>query len=134
MAKFANDLLADLELQYLEDNADLLTICVGEPATFDEANDLIAGGGKRCAGVAIDSSDFTGPQDHTPDGRETVLAAQTDVTVAESTGGSDADHYAILDTGSSDLLFVTTATSPLNLVAGNKINTTAITYSGADIV
>jgi hypothetical protein len=99
MTKFTNDLLLDLPCQYVEDNADVYTVCSQQPTTYAEGNATY-----MLATQSIDSSDFTGPANGDVSGRKTTVAAQNGVEVL-TTG--IATHYALLDSGGSALLHVT---------------------------
>lgn len=102
MAKSVNDAVLDAALQYIEDNADLLTLCSAEPTTLTEAVTTF-----KLADVAIDSSDFTGPANGDTSGRKTTVNQQSGITV-DSNG--TITHLALVDSGTR-LLTVTTTGS-----------------------
>jgi hypothetical protein len=111
MGKWQNDLMLDAALDYIKTNADKMVLCSAQPTTYTEANATYA-----LADVAIDSSDFT-HADGTS-GRKTTIAQQLNVTVDVS---GDGTHVALVKTGTSALLYVTTCAT-LTVVATETIN------------
>lgn len=120
MAKKVDDSVLDAALNEIKTNCNLMTVCAGEPANYTAAN---VGGGNFLADVAMVSGDFTLTNGDT-NGRKVSVASKSGVNV-DNTG--TADHVALLDTGTSTLLYVTTATS-LGLTSGSTL-----TFNGWDI-
>lgn len=118
MAKSCNSAVLDAALQYLEDNVDFISVCEGEPTTYEHAhsNKGVATG-KALASSATPS--FTGPGagDGGGSSRKTTVDEEADMTVDVS---GDADHIALCKTGTSTLLYVTTCTLQA-LVAANTV-------------
>ena len=123
MARSVHDDVLDAALNYIKNNTDKLVACSAQPTTYTEANSTYA-----LADVAVSSSDFTVADDTS--GRKVTAAQQDDVDV-DATGSIT--HYALLDTGSSKLLFVTTATSKA-VEAGDKITINAFDINLQDPV
>ena len=122
MAKTVADAVLDAALQYLEDNATLLTVCSAQPTTYAEATSDY-----KLADVVIDSSDFTGPADGTS-GRKTTVNEQAAIEV-DTTG--DATHIALCKSATEALLYVTTCTTQ-TLTDGNTVTVPAWIIQIAD--
>lgn len=90
----------------------------GQPATFAAAN---AG---KLAEAVMAPADFGAPVAGAVNGRRTQVGAKSGVSV---TAAGTADHIALLDPGTSRLLYVTTCPAQ-PLVAGATVN-----FSGWDI-
>lgn len=118
MGKSCHANVLDAALQYLEDNVDWISVCEGEPTTYEHAhsNKGIATG-KVLASSATPS--FTGPVagDGGASSRKTAVDEEATITVDES---GDADHIALCDVGNTLLLYVTTCTLQA-LVAANTV-------------
>lgn len=99
--KVTDNTVLDAALNEIRDNCNLMTLCEFLPASFAEANTLKGSGGKRLAGVAVDTGDFTAAADGSPDGRDIDVAQQTGVTGDAAGCGS---YVALLDTVNSVLL------------------------------
>lgn len=94
-------------------------ICSAEPTSFTEANTTV-----KLGEVAVASGDFT---------KSTVNTADRKLTVAQKTGATisasgTATHVALLNTDTSELLYVTTITTQA-VTSGNTatINSWGIT-------
>ena len=116
MGKLVADDVLDAALQYLEDNVDWIAICEGAPTTYEHAhsNKGVATG-KVLAHSATPT--FTGPSNGDGGGRKTAVDQEASITVDVS---GDADHVALVFTGSTALLYVTTCTLQ-TLTAGNTV-------------
>ena len=101
MAKSVSNTVLDQALNYLDANADLMTLCSAEPTTLTEAVTTFA-----LADVAMAPADFT-VADGDTNGRKVTVAAKSGVTV-DTTGTGD--HVALVD-GGTELLYVTTCTA-----------------------
>ena len=117
MAKSIHDDVLDAALNYIKTNGDKMTVCEGEPTTYEHANSQKGTGtGKALGSAVLASGDYTVTADSS--GRKVTIAAQADEDV-DQTG--DGDHVAIVDTANSKLLKVATCTLQA-LVAGNKVS------------
>lgn len=115
MGKSVHNDVLDAPLQYLEDNADYMTACEGEPTTYEHAHsEKGTGAGKALADVV---PTFTGPGDGDANGRKTTLDEKAAVDVDQS---GDADHVALCDVSETKLLYVTTCTQQ-TLTQGNTV-------------
>ena len=128
MGKWQIDAMLDAALQYLEDNATIMTVCSAQPANYAEATTTYDGGASKykIADIAIDSSDFTGPADGTTNGRKTTINQQADVPVDAT---ATATHIAL--SSGTTLLYVTTCTSQA-LTSGNTVTIPAWSIEIAD--
>jgi len=128
MAKYANDLLMDEGLEYLETNGNLLVLCDGQPSSYGDATtDYGTGSGVALGEKVLDSADWT-VADGTVSGRKATMGQQTAIDV-DVTG--DCDHVAIVDTVGEDLLLVTTVTEQ-TLTAGGTATVNAFKDEIAD--
>lgn len=110
MAKLVHDDVLDSAWDVL-DQADLMTVCAGQPTTRTEAITTF-----KLADVAMTpNTDFTKANGDTS-GRKVTMAAKSAVPV-DTTG--TADHVALVD--ATRLLYVTTCTSQ-PLTSGNTVN------------
>jgi hypothetical protein len=98
MAKSVNDVVLDAALNYIRDNADLMTLCSAEPTTLTEAVTTF-----KLADVAMAPADYTLANGDT-NGRKVTVAAKAGVTV-DATGTGN--HVALVD-ATTALLYVTT--------------------------
>ena len=115
MGKMVCDAILDAALQYIEDNADYMTVCETEPTTYEHAHsNKGTATGKALANVV---PTFTGPADGDGNGRKTTSDEKAAITVDQS---GDADHVALCDVGSTLLMYVTTCTQQA-LVAANTV-------------
>lgn len=101
MAKSVNDVVLDSALNYIKNNADLMTLCSAEPTTLAEAVTTYA-----LADVAMVAGDYTLANGDVS-GRKATVAAKSGVTV-DTTGTGN--HVALVDAGTA-LLYVTTCAS-----------------------
>jgi len=126
MGKLVCDEVLDAALQYIEDNADYITVCEGAPTTYEHAHsDKGTGAGKALAN-AVPS--FTGPAEGDANGRKTTVDEEAAMTVDFS---GAADHVALCDVGNTLLMYVTTCTEQA-LVAANTVTIPAWDIEIAD--
>ncbi len=111
MAKWANDLVMDAALDYIA-TCTIMFANAGQPATYAEASV----GAKFGADVVLAGGDFSKANGDSS-GRKVTIAQKTGVTVDASV---TADHVSLGISGSSTLVYVTTATSQA-LTAGNTM-------------
>ena len=129
MGKSVNDLVLDASLEYLLGNGLKLSVCEGEPTTFEHADsNKGTATGKVLASVVMESGDYAIADDTS--GRKISISEQADMTV-DITG--DADHVAIVDTVNNNLLYVTTCTQQ-TLTAANTVTAPLWKISIADPV
>lgn len=113
MGKSVNDIVLDQALEYIQANGDRWCICNAEPTTYLEATDTF-----KLADVDVTAGDYTGASPGDVSGRKMRMNSKTAVPVdADGT----ATHVAIVKTGTSTLLYVTTCTSQV-LTSGNTVN------------
>jgi hypothetical protein len=112
---FLNDRVFDNGLTVLDTEADKLTICSAEPATYTEANATFALGAKTSPTVGA-------PAARTPSGRKVTVSAITDGSVS-ATG--TASHYALVDTVNSRLLAAGALSASQSVTNGNTFTLTA---------
>ncbi len=122
MAKSVHNDVLDGALNIIRNNCDKMTACSAEPTSFTEANAAFA-----LAGAAMALSDFT-ITDGDASGRKVTVGQKSGVAV-DATG--TANHVALLDTVTSKLLYVTTATAQV-LTAGNTMTFNAWDIEIAD--
>ena len=116
MAKLVHDNVLDAALQYLEDNVDWIAVCEGAPTTYEHAHsNKGTGAGKVLA--HSETPTFTGPAEGDVSGRKTAVDEEPTMTIDIS---GDADHIALVFTGSTLLLYATTCTLQA-LVALNTV-------------
>ena len=127
MAKLVCDEMLDAALQYLEDNADWISVCEGAPTTYEHAHSHL---GTATGKVLAHSSTptFTGPAPGAVSGRKTTIDEEATITIDISSAGGGADHVALCDVGSTKLLYVTTCTAQA-LVATNTVTIPAWTIT-----
>lgn len=126
MAKSVHNDVLDASMSYISANADKAVICSAQPTSYAEAVNNAGGGGYALADYV---PSFTGPADGDASGRKLTVDAETGITVDDSGTGN---HIALVKTGTSTLLYVTTITSPQPLVAGNTADLTAWDVEIAD--
>jgi hypothetical protein len=120
LAKLVHDDVLDGAWDVL-DQADLMTVCAGQPTTRTEAVTTF-----KLADVAMTpNTDYT-KANGTTSGRKVTTAAKSAVPV--DTSGT-ADHVAWVD--GTRLLYVTTCTSQV-LTSGNTVNIPAVSMEIAD--
>ncbi len=115
MAKSVNDAVLDAALNYIKTNADFISVCEGEPTTYEHAHsNKGVGAGKA---LANSGPDYTGPLNGDGGGRKLTIDQEATITVDVS---GNADHVALSFVGSTILVFVTTCTLQA-LVAANTV-------------
>ena len=112
MAKSVHNDVLDAALNYIKNNCDSMIACSAEPTTYTEAVTTYA-----LADVAMTGTDFT-VADGDVSGRKVTVGAKSTVTVDSS---GTFTHVALVDTGNTKLLLVSTGTSQA-LTAGNTVN------------
>ncbi len=105
----------DLGLNILSTEANKVTICSQEPATFTEANSTYRLGEKT--GITISA-----PGARSPNGRKVTLSAITGGTV---TANGPATHWAIVDTTNSRLLAAQSLTASQTVNTANPFSLTS---------
>jgi hypothetical protein len=130
MAKSAHNDVLDGSLNIVKNNATRICVCSAEPTTYAEATTTYDGGASKykLAIKTITSADFTGPADGDVSGRKLTSNAHTAVTIDAT---ADATHIALCDSGTSKLLYVTTATTQ-TLTAAGTVNIPAWKIELAD--
>lgn len=123
MAKSVHNDVLDASLSYISANADKAVICSAEPTSYAEANVTYA--------LADYVPSFTGPADGDASGRKLTVDAETGIVIDASGNGT---HVALLKTGTSTLLYVTTIAVPQALVAANTADLAAWDIEIADPV
>ncbi|MHA1962154.1 MAG: hypothetical protein ACW99U_18270 [Candidatus Thorarchaeota archaeon] len=118
MTKTVHDDVLDGALNIIRLNANFMTACSQAPTTSAEALVTYA-----LSDAAMTSGDFTIGNGDT-NGRKAAVAAQAGEAI--ETGGS-ANHVALVESGTSRLLYVTEATTQA-LTSGNTLD-----YSTWDI-
>jgi len=111
--------MLDAALQYLEDNADRISVCEGAPTTYEHATSTKGTAtGKKLAMSTTPT--FTGPAagDGGGSSRKTAVDAEPTITIDAS---GTADHVALSKSGTSALLYVTECTENA-LTAGNTVS------------
>ncbi|MFO0270405.1 MAG: hypothetical protein ACK52I_17010 [Pseudomonadota bacterium] len=106
---FLNDRVFDNGLSVLTSEANKLTICNAEPATYTEANTTFALGAKLAPTISS-------PSARTPSGRRVTVSAITDGSVSAN---GTASHYALVDTVNSRLLAANTLSATQVVTSGN---------------
>jgi hypothetical protein len=110
MSKSVHNDVLDAALNYISTNADGIYICSQEPTTYTEAITTY-GLGNRVGGPS-----FGAAVDGDVSGRKKQVNAVTDGSV---TGDGTANHVALVDSGNSKLLYVTTIPTPQAVTNGN---------------
>lgn len=118
MGKLVASAVLDAALQYLEDNADWISVCEGAPTTYEHAHSNKGTGAGKVLAHSVTPT-FTGPAagDGGGTSRKTTVDQEPTITVDFS---GDADHVALVKTGTTVLLYVTTCTLQA-LVAANTV-------------
>ncbi len=114
MGKKTDDTILDAPWDKIIAECDLMVVCEGEPADFNDANALKGAGGVRLASNAMTAGEFS-KADGDVSGRKLVIAALAAVT-AEANGNGD--HVALLYTGGTVLQYVTTTAAIIAVVTG----------------
>jgi hypothetical protein len=121
MGKSASTAVLDGALDVIA-TATKFVACSAQPTTYTEANSTFF-----LAGVVVAGGDFTKAAG-TTNGRKITVAQKTGVTVTNS---GTATHVALIITGSSTLLYVTTATSQA-LLSSNTLTMNGFSVECAD--
>lgn len=117
MARFAHNDVLDALGNYLKTNGNKMTVCEGQPTTYEEANSTKGtGAGKALSDVALAGTDYA-LADATS-GRKVTVGEKTNNLIDAS---GNADHVAIVDTENLKLLYVTTCTE--QALVANGLNT-----------
>ncbi|WP_421782614.1 hypothetical protein [Kiloniella litopenaei] len=111
MGAFASNNWLDASPNYTKNNANLMVACNAQPASY-----AAAVGANALADVAMSSGDFTLSTNGSD--RRLTVAAKNSVPV-DTTG--TVTHLALVDTGSSELIIVTTTTSQA-ITSGGSID------------
>ena len=107
---------------------DQLTICEGEPTTYEQANsDKGTGAGKVLARATLAGGDFTQGAG-TPSGRQIKVAAKTSMPITQNGNG---DHVAICKTADTAFFGATTAPSQA-MSSGGTAQTAAFKWTIPD--
>lgn len=122
MATLSDDVF-DSGLGYLTSNADELHICSQEPTTYAEATSTYT--------LGSGSTTVNSPQDRSGGGREVVVNA---VSGGSVTATGTATHYALVKTGTSELLATGSLTAPASVSSGNSFTLTSIAIGIPDPV
>jgi len=120
MAKYQIDAMLDAALNYIKNNATIMTVCSAQPTSRTEAVTTYA-----LADVTVDTGDFT-LADGDTDGRKVTVSAQPGVAI-DATG--EATHIALCS--GTDLLYVTTCTAQ-QLTQGGTVDVPAWDIEIAD--
>ena len=116
MAKYVNDIILDLGLNYIKTLTTRFNACIGVPANYTEAVTNFPTG-KKCSSATVNSSNFTGPIDATS-GRKLTTSAISGITVDVS---GTADHIALVDTVNLTLLAIVSLSASVVVIAGNSM-------------
>ena len=120
MAKYQADAMLDAALNYIKNNATIMTVCSAQPTSRTEAVTTYA-----LADVTVDTGDFTLANGDTS-GRKVTVSAQPGVAI-DATG--EATHIALCS--GTDLLYVTTCTAQ-QLTQGGTVDVPAWDIEIAD--
>lgn len=112
MAKSVHNDFLDGALDILRLNADGISVCDGEPGSYADAwtNNALATSG------TMTSADYT-IADGDTSGRKITVGTQSDIPIFKN---GTADHIALVDTGNSKLLLVTTCSDQV-LTSGGTV-------------
>lgn len=103
MAKTVHNDVLDAALNYIKNNADRWCVCSAQPLTYTEATSTY-----MLADIDVTGTDYTGPADGDTNGRKITMNAKASVTVDVP---GTATYHALVKTGTTTLLYVTTTTS-----------------------
>ena len=118
MAKWASRNVMDKGLEYLRDHADLLVACQGQPVDYAEATEG-APAGKWLGQTALGPLHFQ-LRDGLVSGRRLTVSGRPNLLCVQA---GTADHFALVDTASAELLYVTEALNPQQTYGQNLIAT-----------
>jgi hypothetical protein len=119
-----SDNALDAALAYIRDNTTHLYICSAEPTTYTEATSTYDLGSKAAPTIAV-------PSNRTGGGRRILISAITDGSVS-ATG--TASHFALVDTGSSELLVAEALGGTLAVESGGTFTLTQFEVGIPDAV
>lgn len=130
MAKFQRDQMLDAALSTIRENVKQVTVCSGQPATYDQAAQVKSGAsGFYLAKTNTSANSFAALADGDSSGRKLTVNQHTGLTVSATGGGN---HVALLSSAAaSTLWYVTTATSQ-TLTTGNTLTISAWDIEIAD--
>lgn len=138
MAKFSNDTNMDELLNRLKNNIKVIVLCQGQPTTFNQAitnlgTTAVGGGSGQALGEStLGTGDFTGPSTAPTDGRKLIINQVTGLAVDVTS--TNAAHVALISTTTgTELLVVTTITTPQPVTSGNTATINAFNYRVADV-
>jgi len=125
MAKWQNDLMLDAALTYVC-NVDKVIICTSQPTTYSQANSTYKLG---IASFTLATSTITSGSSS---GRKLPVVKASSVAI---TGSGKMQHVALVDAGSTALLYVTTipASSQASVSASDKVNMAAWSITLKDV-
>lgn len=127
MGKFLIDNALDAILDYIADNGNEINICSAEPTTYTEAHTTyMLAQGSLTPGDG--NGDFT-IGDGDASGRKLTVEEQESLPISNT---GDATHIAIVKTGTSTLLYVTTCTLQ-GLTSGGTVDIPAFDIEAADV-
>lgn len=117
---YLNDRILDNGLSVLDTEANRLDICHTEPTTYAQATSTYTLGNKTSLSIGA-------PAARTPSGRKVTVAAITDGTVTgtSSSGTTDAEFWAIVDTANSRLLATGSLAAAQYVTSGNTFTLAA---------
>lgn len=122
MAKTVVDAALDASFDYI-DQCNSMIVCSAQPTTYTEAVTTYA-----LATVAMTpDTDYTKANGDTS-GRKVTVAAKSGVSISSS---GDATHIALVKTGSTELVYVTTCTTQ-TLTSGGTVDIPAWKIEIAD--
>ena len=114
MAKSCSSAVLDGLLDVVA-TANKLIVCAGQPTSYSDANVT-----KNLASIAVAGGDFT--KAGTGSNRKTTVAAKSGLTYNAAGSG---DHVALVNTGTSALVYVTTIGTARSIASGDTVNTAA---------
>lgn len=114
MAKTVHNDILDAALSYISTNCDLMIACSAQPLNYTEAVTTYA-----LADVAMTGGDFTGPADGDVSGRKITVNAKSGVTVDVE---GNPLVIALVDTGTTKLLYTTDENTAQTIYVGNTVN------------
>lgn len=140
MAKYSNDLNMDELLNRLKNNVKSIVLCQGQPTSFGEAivdlGSSVPGGCSTCGRALGESTlgtgDFTGPQAGDASGRKLIVNQVTGLNIDVTS--TNAAHVALISTTTgTELMVVTTITTPQPVTSGNTATINAFDYEVTDV-
>jgi hypothetical protein len=122
MPAYVSDNVLDQGVKYVDDNCDALYICSAQPTTYAEATSTYALGTKASPTIGA-------PENGASTGRRVIVSAITDGTVS---GTDDATHFALVKTGTSELLVAQALNAPQAVTSGNTFTLTSFSITIPD--